>query len=222
MDLTIGNLKKILLDTIGKDLIDNGFEFSKSTFTFTKKYGENKCKAFFFFYDYKPSYLEYQFQIECTIDSIRREIVRFSEYSNINLSCETAFFVEGHFHPSTKDKEPKYQSAYSHRIFNLSKANLEIKVSREIFKDYFLPRLVDYTNLESFQQKHLHSLSNTENFKPIVSLLMAAKLMGFAELEKLVTYLENQLQIKNLSDCHQNKFFFSLILPYAKKYPEPA
>lgn len=222
MDLTIGNLKEVLLDTIGKDLIDNGFEFSKGNFTFIKKNGKNKCKAFFFFYDYKPSYLQYQFQIECTIDSIRREVLRFSEYSNISIPSNTGFFIEGHFHPSTKDKEPKYQSAYCHQIYDLSKSEIEINISREIFKDYFLPRLADYSNIENFQQKYLSTHLNAESYKPIASLLMGAKLMGFAELEKLVIYLNDKLHIDELSNYHQEKIFFSMILPYAKAYPKPA
>lgn len=214
MELTLGQLKEILFNTLGQDLIKEGFVFAKSYFEFKKKIGKNKVKVCFDFYDYKPDWVEFNYRFEFSIDEIDREAKKLHDFCGIRYNGYSITLTEGDFHPLTKDKELKYRIDYTHKIYDFERDKAELEYSRKKLHEEFLSRLPVYTNLALFQDAFLndYELMGT-NKAPFMYVLIAAKLKGIKELEKLVPYAWEKLGLEAKPDNNNTKQLISKLIP---------
>jgi hypothetical protein len=219
MELTLGNLKEVLLKTIGQDILNEGFIFSKSNYQFRKKEGKNKAEILFFFFDYKPSWLEFRYTIYFYINEIENESNKFFKFLGLErVSQPTQSFFEGDFHADTKNLEFKYRIDYTHRIFDIDKDDSEIEYSRKLLRDEFIPRISTFTDIGNYQEYVLSNYEVIENGVQLLPALIAAKLKGINELEKMVSYLLQKAEIIELESTDLRKRVITEILSYAKSH----
>ena len=191
MAVSIRELKSLLEQTVGQDLLKEDFSFNKSKFEFNKKVGKNKIKSVFHFYNHAPQRVEFNFTFNFFIYEIEKEKERFYKSIGRDYSDEiTILFFEGAFHPLTKKQTGKFQQAFTHVIRDFEKDKNVIDDCRNVLKNEFFTKVLStYSNLQKFQEV----ITNDDDFVLkyqgfLASSLIAAKLKGKAELDKLIDF----------------------------------
>jgi hypothetical protein len=221
MFVTITRLKELLYKEIGSDFIDEGFSFSKSAFRFQKKINKNRIICNFGFYDYKPDWVEYNFNFYFRIFELEKECQRFNDFCGLPFNGCPILLVEGDLHPDTKDRPRKWRVDFTHKIYDLERDIHEIEEARMILKQEFFPRLPIYSSLESFQTYILNDYYSILHDGNIFTPLIAAKCQSNEELNKMATFLWRHLDLENKDDRHFSKKFVKNIIAYSEKFPLP-
>src|SRR4030095_6636118 len=108
LDLSIRELRESIANTVGQDLINEGFSIDKSLQVLQKGIkNKYKIKCFLLVYDYKPVKLEYQLSFQFRMIPIEEEMKTYFEFCNIPFSGSAIALNEGDFHPNHRDLEPK-------------------------------------------------------------------------------------------------------------------
>lgn len=216
MELTIKNLKEEIFNTLGKDIINEGFLFNKSTFEFVRKDGKNKAKLYFLFNNFQPLRIEFHYSIVFKIFEINKETKSFLGYLGRVADLDTKTFREGDFHPDTKDKENKYRADFYHKVNDINHASKEIEVARKLWKDDFVPMLPIYTNFEKFQDYVLNNYKlNFSDEIPFLPTLISAKLKSYDILKEVVSFYWNKMQMDNKPETDFTKKILVKITEYA-------
>jgi hypothetical protein len=221
--LSIGKLRKLLTNTVGQDLIDEGFTINK-TFTVLKKRVEikNKITCFFDCYDYLPERLEYRLLFEFKIFELVKEAERFYKYCGIEFNGFPLVLGEGSFHPRTKELDLKFRSAFTHVVTDFEMFSETVEDCKMVLHNEIIPRLPTFSTLHKFQEFVLQDYNSVYKLGIGIFSIIAAKLKGKEELHKLVAYLWEKLKIDSLNGQHLLRKLYGNILTYAEKYPESA
>ena len=124
----------------------------------------------------------------------------------------------------TKKQTGKFQQAFTHVIRDFEKDKNVIDDCRNVLKNEFFTKVLStYSNLQKFQEV----ITNDDDFVLkyqgfLASSLIAAKLKGKAELDKLIDFFWIKEDMSSKDDRHILKQLISNFAVYAEKFPDPA
>ncbi len=199
MNFTLTEVKSLLADTIGKDLLKEGFTFNKSKFEFAKKLESSKIRCLFFFYNYTPHKIEYKFSFNSVIKEIEVEEKKYCSFLNQPFERRNKLlFREGDFHPKVKHESMKFRAAFTHILINHPQDSEVIEESRKVLRNEFLPRMSIFSTLEGFQGFILSNFQYVIDFQLLLPSLLALKLKGDEAFTNLIDFLKFHLEYKNM------------------------
>lgn len=216
--LSIKKVRESLASIVGLDLTNEGFKIDKKLSgakkTISKK---NKIEIKFDCYDYLPSSIEFRLIIIFSIEEIDNEADLLYKYSNeVYNKGYTIILTEGDFHPKSKNLNPKLRNAATHILTNMEMLNEATHDCQSVVRNEIIPYLSRYSKLEEFQKYIMSDFDHVINYGLFVPALIATKLMGNEELDKLVNFLWEKLKLDSKSSEHIQRKLVTNIYSYKK------
>ena len=216
MSVSIGRLKEILSETIAKDFIERGYTFNKQLYQFKKKMKKNKLRCSFLFYNYTPYRVEFSYIFTGWIWEIEEEKRKFYDHYSKAYGNDISFMLdEGDFQPSVKHEISKFRSAFVHKLSDFEKDIQTIDQARALLKNEVFPFIDFFSEFKNFQIYILNNYDFVMHHGIYWSALIAAKLKGRDELQKLADFIWEKEGLEAKTDEYNTRRFIKELLAYA-------
>ena len=217
MAIRMGELRKLLGETIAVDFINEGFSFNKSEFSFQKKIEKNKVRCLFLFNTFSTQQ-EYFFTFKFTISEIQSELKKFWNYYSEEYIMPYSFSVnEGCLNPRVKAQPSKYRVSYANRVFEVEDCLLMIDETRNLIRNEFFKRMDIFTDLKRFQDYIIQNPREPVDLQLVWPALIAMLMHSREELNKFIHYLTKECQSIYLPDKKDLDWMTSRVLEYSEK-----
>ena len=216
-ELTVSNLRRNLNNTIGIDLIKEGFTIDSRLTTLKRKTNtKNEIQIELDCYDYKPSHLEFRLALRSKLKEIENEAKKFYDFLGEQYTPRwTIMLTEGDFHPKSRLMERKLRKSASHGITDEQSMNVAISDCRTILNNEIIPQLSKFSDLEKFQDFVLDDFDSVIRLDLFLPSIIAAKLKSRQALIKLVDYLWIKKALDSKGENDFMKKLVANIIPYA-------
>jgi hypothetical protein len=198
--ITIKSLRELLAEKIGEVLQPQDYVIDKKLTAFERKDKlKNKIKIFFDCYNYSPSRIEFRLLFLLNIHVLDVEIEKLYKNCGEHYDKQWATMIlsEGDFHPRSKDMEHKFRNAATHIISDRISLESEVEDCARVLSLEILPQLNIFMVLENFQKFIADNHHLVTHLNLVIPGLVAMKLYGEDSLKGLVSFLNQDSELRS-------------------------
>ena len=215
--LSVKLLRETLTETIGHDLMNEGFSIDSNKTKIKKKIKKNLITVFLDCYDFLPAKIEFRLLLIFRIHELDAETKLFYDYLGEDYTKGKSFILsEGDFHPKVKAMDHKQRNAATHIVSDFNTLKEGIDDCRKILSNEIIPQFANFSELNKFQNYILNHYEEIIRLGLIIPGIIAAELKSKDELFRLTNFLWEELELETASDAN----FFKKVINGIKVFSE--